>query len=188
MSKSAKVVLGSNSLNPPYQGGSETDRSEIVACQPVIAGCDPPEALQPIESGLDAPAQLVETLAEAKRLVPVGAVWDDRFDCMVGGRPRARKSCKCRDCLADGTRRQKGPRTPRETSGEWLSFDWPRCPLTETSTPQRMGAALTYVRRGRSSRPGKSQADFAEKSGVSEPTIARLKFTDGELGGRKLTA
>ena len=39
--------------------------------------------LQPIESGFDAPAQPVETLAEAKRLVPVAAVWDDRFGCML---------------------------------------------------------------------------------------------------------
>jgi transcriptional regulator with XRE-family HTH domain len=34
---------------------------------------------------------------------------------------------------------------------------------------------------------GWSQADLAEKSGVSEPTVARLESTDGELGGRKLT-
>ena len=35
---------------------------------------------------------------------------------------------------------------------------------------------------------GWSQADLAEKSGVSEPTIARLESADGELGGRELTA
>jgi hypothetical protein len=29
---------------------------------------------------------------------------------------------------------------------------------------------------------------LAEKSGVSEPTIARLESLDGELGGRELTA
>jgi hypothetical protein len=32
-------------------------------------------------------------------------------------------------------------------SGEWISSDWPVCPVTETATPQRMGAALTYARR-----------------------------------------
>jgi hypothetical protein len=33
------------------------------------------------------------------------------------------------------------------SSGEWLSSDWPVCPVSETSAPHRMGAALTYARR-----------------------------------------
>jgi hypothetical protein len=32
-------------------------------------------------------------------------------------------------------------------SGEWISSDWPVCALSETATPHRMGAALTYARR-----------------------------------------
>jgi hypothetical protein len=32
-------------------------------------------------------------------------------------------------------------------SGEWIASDWPVCPITETATPHRMGAALTYARR-----------------------------------------
>ena len=32
-------------------------------------------------------------------------------------------------------------------SGEWIASDWPVCSASETSTPQRMGAALTYARR-----------------------------------------
>ena len=32
-------------------------------------------------------------------------------------------------------------------SGEWIASDWPVCPVAETSTPRRMGAALTYARR-----------------------------------------
>jgi hypothetical protein len=32
-------------------------------------------------------------------------------------------------------------------SGEWISSDWPVCPLSEIATPHRMGAALTYARR-----------------------------------------
>jgi hypothetical protein len=32
-------------------------------------------------------------------------------------------------------------------SGEWISSEWPVCPLTETAAPHRMGAALTYARR-----------------------------------------
>jgi hypothetical protein len=33
------------------------------------------------------------------------------------------------------------------SSGEWLSSDWPVCSISDTGTPQRMGAALTYARR-----------------------------------------
>jgi hypothetical protein len=32
-------------------------------------------------------------------------------------------------------------------SGEWIASDWPVCTITETATPHRMGAALTYARR-----------------------------------------
>jgi hypothetical protein len=33
------------------------------------------------------------------------------------------------------------------SSGEWLSSDWPVCPVADTAAPHRMGAALTYARR-----------------------------------------
>jgi hypothetical protein len=32
-------------------------------------------------------------------------------------------------------------------SGEWIASDWPVCAVSETTTPHRMGAALTYARR-----------------------------------------
>jgi hypothetical protein len=32
-------------------------------------------------------------------------------------------------------------------SGEWISSDWPVCPVSETAAPHRLGAALTYARR-----------------------------------------
>jgi hypothetical protein len=32
-------------------------------------------------------------------------------------------------------------------SGEWIASDWPVCLISETATPHRMGAALTYARR-----------------------------------------
>jgi hypothetical protein len=32
-------------------------------------------------------------------------------------------------------------------SGEWMSSDWPVCPIAETAAPHRMGGALTYARR-----------------------------------------
>src|SRR5436305_1748401 len=33
------------------------------------------------------------------------------------------------------------------SSGEWISSDWPVCPVSDTAVPHRMGAALTYARR-----------------------------------------
>ena len=32
-------------------------------------------------------------------------------------------------------------------SGEWMSSEWPVCPISETAVPHRLGAALTYARR-----------------------------------------
>src|SRR5438034_4920981 len=32
-------------------------------------------------------------------------------------------------------------------SGEWISSDWPVCPVSEMAVPHKMGAALTYARR-----------------------------------------
>jgi hypothetical protein len=38
--------------------------------------------------------------------------------------------------------------TTRQLFGiEWLSSEWPVCPIVETAAPPRMGAALTYARR-----------------------------------------
>lgn len=33
------------------------------------------------------------------------------------------------------------------SSGEWVSSEWPVCPVSETAAPHRLGAALTYARR-----------------------------------------
>ena len=33
------------------------------------------------------------------------------------------------------------------SSGEWISSDWPVCPLDDMASPRRVGAALTYARR-----------------------------------------
>jgi hypothetical protein len=37
--------------------------------------------------------------------------------------------------------------TLAHASGEWVSSDWPVCPVSETAAPHRLGAALTYARR-----------------------------------------
>ena len=33
------------------------------------------------------------------------------------------------------------------SSGEWISSEWPVCPMSDIASAQRMGAALTYARR-----------------------------------------
>ena len=33
------------------------------------------------------------------------------------------------------------------SSGEWISSEWPVCPVSDTASPRRMGAAVTYARR-----------------------------------------
>lgn len=33
------------------------------------------------------------------------------------------------------------------SSGEWMASEWPVCPVSDTGSPQRMGAALTHARR-----------------------------------------
>jgi hypothetical protein len=30
-------------------------------------------------------------------------------------------------------------------SGEWISSEWPVCPISDMAMPRRMGAALTYA-------------------------------------------
>src|SRR5580704_13998759 len=37
--------------------------------------------------------------------------------------------------------------TLAHSSGEWVSSDWPVCPIGDTAAPHKMGAALTYARR-----------------------------------------
>jgi len=37
--------------------------------------------------------------------------------------------------------------TLAHSSGEWLSSEWPVCPIGDTTSPRPMGAALTYARR-----------------------------------------
>jgi hypothetical protein len=68
---------GPDSLNSPYQGRDEAHRGEVITSEPVVAGCDASEVLQSVEGGLNAPAKLIETLAEAERLLPIAFVGDD---------------------------------------------------------------------------------------------------------------
>jgi hypothetical protein len=66
------------------------------------------------------------------------------------------------------------------SSGEWVSSDWPVCPISETAAPHRMGAALTQDRSGANSRlmqvhglsyeRRKSLPPVAERSQLAERT------------------
>jgi len=55
------------------------DRGQIVARQSVVSSGDAPEVFQPVDGTLDPPAQLVEALIEAERVLSVGVVWNDRL-------------------------------------------------------------------------------------------------------------
>jgi ferredoxin len=72
-------LVGPDSLNPPDKRGGKADRGQVISCQPVVSGRDTPEVLQPVEGALDTPAQFIETLAEAERVVPVAAIGNDRL-------------------------------------------------------------------------------------------------------------
>ena len=63
------------------------------------------------------------------------------------------------------------------SSGEWLSSDWPVCPVSETAAPHRMGAALTYARRyGLFSLVG-----IAGEDDIDAPDLPALIPNQGEL-------
>src|SRR5919112_5817943 len=47
----------------------------------------------------------------------------------------------------DATRTVRLNTVLAHSSGEWIASDWPVCAVSDMSSPQRMGAALTYARR-----------------------------------------
>src|SRR5215470_5184681 len=70
-------------------------------------------------------------------------------------------------------------------SGEWIASDWPVCPIAETASPQRMGAALTYARRyalftlvGIAGEDDLDAPDLC-KGPPSSPAVDRLVDSDG---------
>ena len=72
-------MLGQDSLEPPYKRSRKADGGQIVSCQFVVACCNTPEVLQPIEGAFDAPTKLVEALVKVERLFPVAAIGNDRL-------------------------------------------------------------------------------------------------------------
>src|SRR5258707_11931116 len=63
------------------------------------------------------------------------------------------------------------------SSGEWVSSDWPVCPVGETAAPHRMGAALTYARRYSLF----TLVGIAGEDDLDAPDLPGVKLNDGNL-------
>ena len=67
-------------------------------------------------------------------------------------------------------------------SGEWVSSDWPVCPVSQTAAPHRLGAALTYARRYALFTlvgiAGEDDLDAPDLLPMGDPSVSQ----DGSLG------
>ena len=73
-------------------------------------------------------------------------------------------------------------------SGEWIASDWPVCAISETATPHRMGAALTYARRyalfSLVGIAGEDDLDAPDLIGPMQPALkAETRKTKDRLNG-----
>src|ERR1700751_2383286 len=60
-------------------------------------------------------------------------------------------------------------------SGEWIASDWPVCAISETATPHRMGAALTYARRyALFTMVGIAGEDDIDAPNLAAPTVTKV--------------
>src|SRR5260370_32554395 len=64
------------------------------------------------------------------------------------------------------------------SSGEWVSSDWPVCPVGETAAPHKMGAALTYARRYALF----TLVGIAGEDDLDAPDLPGLKLDGGTAG------
>jgi hypothetical protein len=70
-------------------------------------------------------------------------------------------------------------------SGEWIASDWPVCAISDTATPHRMGAALTYARRyALFTLVGIAGEDDLDAPDLLSPTAPVMK-ADGSTGNKK---
>jgi hypothetical protein len=70
-------------------------------------------------------------------------------------------------------------------SGEWIASDWPVCAISETATPHRMGAALTYARRyALFTLVGIAGEDDLDAPDLLSPTAPAMK-ADASTGNKK---
>jgi ERF superfamily len=68
------------------------------------------------------------------------------------------------------------------SSGEWVSSDWPVCPVSETAAPHKMGAALTYARRYALF----TLVGIAGEDDLDAPDLPGVKLDGGTAGPGKL--
>jgi ERF superfamily len=64
------------------------------------------------------------------------------------------------------------------SSGEWVSSDWPICPVGETAAPHKLGAALTYARRYALF----TLVGIAGEDDLDAPDLPGMKLGDGAAG------
>jgi hypothetical protein len=81
--------------------------------------------------------------------------------------------------LDEGSRTVRLNTVLAHSSGEWISSDWPVCPLTDSNSPQRMGAALTYARRYALF----TLVGIAGEDDLDAPDLAAPVGTTGNSGG-----
>src|SRR6202158_1732804 len=65
--------------------------------------------------------------------------------------------------------------TLAHSSGEWVSSEWPVCPVGETAAPHRLGAALTYARRYSLF----TLVGIAGEDDLDAPDLPGVKLNDG---------
>jgi ERF superfamily len=74
------------------------------------------------------------------------------------------------------------------SSGEWVSSDWPVCPVAETAAPHKMGAALTYARRYALFTlvgiAGEDDLDAPDLPPVTEPEVGAQSIRSEKINGR----
>ena len=72
------------------------------------------------------------------------------------------------------------------SSGEWIASDWPVCAVSETATPHRMGAALTYARRyALFTLVGIAGEDDLDAPDLAKPTSQTTKSEKPQSGGKR---
>src|SRR6266566_5072817 len=77
------------------------------------------------------------------------------------------------------------------SSGEWISSEWPVCPIADIASAQRMGAALTYARRYALFTlvgiAGEDDLDAPDLGAVPNPA-AELPRSNGQAAAAQRTA
>ncbi len=72
-------------------------------------------------------------------------------------------------------------------SGEWIASDWPVCAISETATPHRMGAALTYARRyALFTLVGIAGEDDLDAPDLDAPTVPSTRPEQNTGGGNRV--